>query len=255
MLKKERQREILKVLQGADKVEVEDLASRLKASAMTIRRDLAELDELGLLERVHGGALSPHAGPPGQELPVMERSKEKAEIKAKIGKGVAALVKDGEKVFIGSGSTAAAVASALVYHNNLTVITNALNVANMLLDAPRIKVAVIGGSLRRSELSLIGYFAENSLQGLQVDKVIIGIEGIDPVKGLTNDNMEEVLTDRLIIGLSKNVIVAADHSKFGHVAAIRAAAITAATTIVTDAGGPRDVLQTIRQMNVRVIEV
>ncbi len=255
MLKKERQREILRMLQGATKVEVDELAGQLSVSLMTIRRDLAELGEQGLIERVHGGALSPTMWEPGSELSVMERGKDKAEIKQRIGRATAALIKDGEKVFIGSGSTAAAVAAALAHRQNLTVLTNALNVANTLLDAPQIKVAVIGGFLRRSEMSLIGYFAENSLQGLQVDKVIIGIEGIDPVKGLTNDYMEEVLTDRSIMGLSKNVIVVADHSKFGRVAAVRGAPIAAASLIVTDAGAPRDMIQTLRQLNVKVLEV
>lgn len=255
MLKKERQREILKVIESTEKVEVEQLAKRLDVSVMTIRRDLSELDELGLIERVHGGALLPRNDRGSNELPVIERSKEKTEIKERIGKAVAGLIKDGEKIFLGSGSTTAAVATALMRHRNLTVLTNAFNVANALLDAPQINIAIVGGFLRRSELSLIGYFAENALQGLQVDKVVIGIRGVDPVKGLTNDNMEEVITDRAILSISKNVIVVADHSKFGHVAAIRTAPITAATTIVTDTGGPKDILQTIRQMGIQIIEV
>ncbi len=255
MLKKERQREILRMLQGATKVEVDELAARLSVSLMTIRRDLAELGEQGLIERVHGGALSPVTMRRGSDLPVVERSKDKAEIKQRIAKATAAMIKDGEKIFIGSGSTAGAVAEALTHRRNLTVLTNALNVAHTLLDTPEIKVAVIGGFLRRSEMSLIGYFAENSLQGLQVDKVIIGIEGIDPVKGLTNDYMEEVLTDRSILNLSKNVIVVADHSKFGHIAAVRGAPITAASMIVTDVGAPKDMVQTLRQLNVKVLEV
>ncbi len=255
MLKKERQRDILRLVQGAEQVEVEALAQQLSVSAMTIRRDLAELNELGLLERVHGGALSRRNGHGGKGLSVMERSSDKTQIKARIGQAAAALVKEGDKIFIGSGSTTAAVASALVNRRQLTVLTNALNIADALLNTPQIKLAVIGGFVRRSELSLIGYFAENALQGLQVDKVIVGSEGIDPVKGLTNDYMEEVLTDRAILSLSKNVIVVADHSKLGQVAAVRGAPITAASTIVTDAGGPRDILETIRQLKIQVIEV
>jgi DeoR/GlpR family transcriptional regulator of sugar metabolism len=111
-----------------------------------------------------------------------------------------------------------------------------------------------GGFLRRSELSLIGHFAEHTLQGLQVDKVIIGMRGIDPVKGLTSDNMDELMTDQAILNVSSNIIIVADHSKFGYVAAIRTAPVTAATTIVTDSGGPRDVIEAIRRMGVRIIE-
>jgi DeoR/GlpR family transcriptional regulator of sugar metabolism len=255
MLKKERQRRILEIVESGGKVEVEQLAQTLVVSVMTIRRDLTELDELGFIERVHGGALLPRHTNKGEEMPVMERSKEKAEIKARIGRAVAGLVQDGEKIFLGSGSTTAAIATALLNHHNLTVITNALNIANILSAAPQIKIAMVGGFLRRSELSLIGYFAENALHGLQVDKLVIGIRGIDPVKGLTSDNMEELLTDQAILGTSKTVIVVADYSKFGHVAAIRTAPITTATTIVTNLGGPKDILQAIRQMGIQIIEV
>ncbi len=255
MLKKERQREILKMVERTGKVEVDELAQTLVVSEMTVRRDLTELDELGFLERVHGGALIPNHGKETAELPVIERGKQKTEIKERLGKAVASMINDGEKIFLGSGSTTAAIASSLANHHNLTVITNALNIANILATATDVKVVIAGGFLRRSELSLVGYFAENALHGLQVDKSIIGVQGIDPVKGLTNDNMEELITDQAILNLSKTVIVVADHSKFGRVAAIRTAPITAVTKIITNTGGPRDILQAIRQMGVQIIEV
>jgi DeoR family transcriptional regulator of aga operon len=255
MFKKERQREILKLVDEQGKAEVATLARHLHVSVMTIRRDLLEMDRNGLLERVHGGALLQRDGHLDAEPPVLERAKEAAEVKLKLGQYVAQQIRDGEKIFLGSGSTTAAVAAALVYHKNLTVLTNALNIASALVSAPSISVTMTGGFLRRSELSLIGHFAERTLQGLQVDKVIIGMRGIDPVKGLTSDNMDELMTDQAILGVSKNVIVVADHSKFGHVAAIRTAPVTAATMIVTDSGAPKDVLEVIRKMGVRIIEV
>jgi len=256
MLKKERQRKILEIIVRNGKVEVEQLANTLGVSVMTVRRDLTELDELGFLERVYGGALLLQQKNGGHELPVFERSKEKTEVKQRIARAVAALINDGEKIFLGSGSTTAAIASALLlHHRDLTVFTNAINISNILMAAPQIKVVIIGGSLRRSELSLIGGFAEHALRGLQVDKLIIGIRGIDPVKGLTSDNMDELITDQAILNISKTVIIAADNTKFGYVAAIRTAPITVVTKIITDAGGPRDILQAIRQMGVQIIEV
>jgi DeoR family glycerol-3-phosphate regulon repressor len=222
---------------------------------MTVRRDLTELDVLGFLERVHGGALLLQQKNGEKELPVFERSKEKTEIKQRIGRAVAGLINDGEKIFLGSGSTTAAIASALLHHRDLTVFTNAINISNILMAAPPIKVVIIGGFLRRSELSLIGDFAEHALRGLQVDKLIIGIQGIDPVKGLTSDNMDELITDQAILNISKTVIIAADNTKFGYVAAIRTAPITVVTKIITNVGGPKDILQAIRQMGVQIIEV
>jgi len=254
MLKKERQREILKVIEDTGKVEVDTLSKHLGVSEMTIRRDLGELNQRGLAERVHGGALLVRNSR-DVEPPVIERTNENPEIKLRIGRQVAGMIQNGEKIFLGSGSTTAAVAEAMLNHRTITVITNALNIAFTMISAPEINIAVTGGFLRRSELSLIGHFAENALEGLQVDKVIIGMRGIDPVKGLTSDNMDELMTDQAILNISKNIIVVADHTKLGHVAAIRTAPITAATTIVTNRGGPKDILQAIRQMGVRIIEV
>lgn len=255
MFKKERQREILKMLDQRGKAEVEPLARHLRVSAMTIRRDLQEMDQAGMLERVHGGALLQHSGRIEAEPPVLERAKEAADAKRRIGQYVAQQIKEGDKIFLGSGTTTVAVAEALLHHNNLTVLTNALNTAYALISAPGVSVTMTGGFLRPSEMSLIGHFAEKMLQGLQVDKVIIGMRGIDPVKGLTSDNMDELMTDQAILNVSRNVIVVADHTKFGNVAAIRTAPVTAASLIVTDSGGPRDILTAIRKMGVRIVEV
>ncbi len=253
MLKKERQREILKVVETTGKAEVDALAVRFEVTEMTIRRDLGELEKRGLLERVHGGALIQNDRR-GSESPVYDRLLERLEIKRRIGQAAAGLIKDGEKIFLGSGSTTMAVAEALANHRNLTVYTNALNVADALFHYP-VKVIIIGGSLRRTELSLIGDLTEKSIQGIRVDKVIIGIRGIDPVKGLTSDHMEELLTDQAILSISKTIIVVADQSKIGRVAAIRTAPITAISKLVTNKEGQKDVLQAIHQMGVEILEV
>jgi DeoR family transcriptional regulator, aga operon transcriptional repressor len=253
MLKKERQREILKIIESQGKAEVPVLARRFAVTEMTIRRDLMDLGKRGLLERVHGGALIQNDRR-GNESPVYERITDRLEMKQQIGQAAAGLVRDGENIFLGSGSTTMAVAEALMNHRNITVYTNALNIADALFHYP-VKVTVIGGSLRRTELSLIGDLTEKTIQGLRVDKVIIGIRGIDPVKGLTSDHMEELLTDQAILNISKTIIVVADHTKIGRVAAIRTAPITAITKIVTNKGGPKDILQAIRQMGVEILEV
>lgn len=252
MLKIERQREILKIIEGKGRAEVPALASLFSVTEMTIRRDLIELSKRGLLERVHGGALIQDSRR-GDESPVYERLNERLEVKQLIGKAAARLVQDGETIFLGSGSTTMAVAEALADHRNITVFTNALNIVDALFHYP-VKVNLVGGSLRRTELSLIGDYAEKNIRGLRVSKVIIGIRGIDPVKGLTSDHMEELLTDQAILGISKTIIVVADQSKIGRIAAIRTAPITTISTIVTNKGGPKDVLQAIRHMGINVIE-
>ena len=253
MLKQERQREILKIIESQGNAKVPALAGHFAVTEMTIRRDLLELGKRGLLERVHGGALLQNDRR-GNESPVYERLLDRLDMKQQIGQAAARLIKDGDTIFLGSGSTTMAVAEALLNHRNLSVYTNALNIADALFHYP-VKVTVIGGSLRRTELSLIGDQTEKTIQGLRVDKVIIGIRGIDPVKGLTSDHMEELLTDQAILNISKTIIVVADHTKLGHVAAIRTAPITAITRIVTNKGGPKDILQAIRRMGVEILEV
>jgi Transcriptional regulators of sugar metabolism len=253
MLKKERHREILKIIESTGKAEVNALALHFGVAEMTVRRDLSDLGKRGLLERVHGGALIQNDRK-GSEAPVYERLLDQFEIKQQIGRAAAKLIGDGEKIFLGSGSTTMAVAQAMIDHRNVTIYTNALNIADALFHYP-VKVNVLGGSLRRSELSLIGDMTERMIQSIRVDKVIIGIRGIDPVKGLTSDHMEELLADQAILNSSRNIIVVADHSKIGHVAAIRTAPITAITRLVTNKGGPKDILQVLRRLGVEVQEV
>jgi DeoR/GlpR family transcriptional regulator of sugar metabolism len=163
------------------------------------------------------------------------------------------MVKEGEKIFLGSGTTTIAIAEELKDNKNLTVLTNAVTIVNTLIHAPQITLIVLGGFLRRTEMSMIGHFTEAALANLQVDKVIIGIRGIDLEHGLTSDNLQELITDQAILNISQNIIVAADHTKFGHVATIRTAPITRASIIVTDDKTPQKMAYDIEQLGVKVI--
>ncbi|MDZ4159450.1 MAG: DeoR/GlpR family DNA-binding transcription regulator [Anaerolineaceae bacterium] len=254
MLKGERQREILKVIENHNQVHVNELAQRFAVSAMTIRRDLEELHQKGMIQRIHGGAVTWSDGHKRHEPPVFERASEHQAEKRQIAKKVAGMVKEGEKIFLGSGTTTLAIAEELANRRNLTVLTNAITIVNCLVPAPGITVIVLGGFLRRMEMSLIGHFTESALENLRVDKVIIGIRGIDPVHGLTSDNMQELFTDQAILRISKTIIVAADYSKFCHIAAIRTAPITAVTKFVTDQKTSPDVVTAIRRMGIEVIQ-
>lgn len=255
MLKAERQRKILQEIESSHQVVVQDLVVSFGVSEMTIRRDLNELSERGLIQRTHGGAITLGGSRHNIEPPALERTLDQSEEKKRIGKAVAEMIHDGEKIFLGSGTTTLAVAQALYGRRNITVITNALSVANELVSSPGITVVVVGGFLRRSELSLIGHFTEAMLKNLYVDKVIIGIRGIDPDHGLTSDHLQELITDQAIMSISKTVIVVADHTKFGQVGAIRTAPVTAVQKIVSDHQAPYDLAEAIRVKGVEVILV
>ncbi|HOG45834.1 MAG TPA: DeoR/GlpR family DNA-binding transcription regulator [Anaerolineae bacterium] len=254
MLREERRREIVRLIDAGGRATVADLAQRFGVAEMTIRRDLDDLDAQQLLRRIHGGALRCER-PAHAEPPVLERVRQQAGVKRRIALAVAAMVREGEAIFIGSGTTALAVAEALVGRTSLTVVTNALTVAEALACAPSITVAVVGGFLRHSELSLIGHLAEAALRDIKVSKVIMGIAGIDVQHGLSSEHLQELMTDRAILSISDTVIIVADHTKFGHIAASRTAPVTAATIVVTDSEAPADIVAELRSAGIQVVLV
>jgi DeoR/GlpR family transcriptional regulator of sugar metabolism len=255
MLRSERHRQIMQMVDADHQVAVGDLARHFGVTEMTIRRDLIELDVRGLVKRIHGGAISSRPERGSAEPPMLDRIDEQPIEKRRIAQAVASMVEDGQMIFLGSGTTALAVAQSLADRTSLTVITNSLTVANALVDSRSITLVVIGGFLRREELSLIGHFAETTMKDVRVHKVIMGIRGIDEDYGLSSDHLQELMTDRAILGLSDEVIIVADHTKFGHRAAGRTAPVTAATMVVTDLEAPADTVAAIRELGVKVIQV
>lgn len=250
-LKEERQQRILEIARDNRQVTVSELSRRFDVSEVTIRRDLSVLAAQGVLRRAHGGAVVATPAPP--EPPVVQRMVQAENCKECIGRAAAALVSDGDSVFIGSGSTTAHVARHLVDRRDLTVVTNALNVATELATAEGVTVVVTGGMMRASELSLVGHIAEQSLREVRVDKVVMGMRAISLDEGLTNDYLPEVMTDRTIIEMAPTLIVVADHTKFGTVASAYIAPVERITTLVTDSGTEPEILARLEEMGVQVI--
>lgn len=253
--KQGRQYSILQCVDDLGEVSVKDLSRKLGVSEMTIRRDLNDLDVLNLVKRVHGAAISLSKGSQFAEPPVIERVKEQSLTKHRIAQAVANLIESNETVYLGSGSTILEVAKALSKRNNITVITNALTVFNELVNSPSITLILTGGCLRREEMTLVGFFLEKAVSNLQVDKIIIGVRGIDPVYGFTSDDIREIITDRAIINTNSQIIVAADYTKFGYIGTSHTAEITAASIIVTDKKAPDDIVKKIQEKGVKVIKV
>lgn len=256
MLRQERHHRICEIVEAQGQATVAWLSGELGVSQMTIRRDLQDLDASGFVRRIHGGALPPERHRGLIEPPVLERMQDNAEIKRALGSAVAAMIGEGEAVFLGSGTTTLAVAAELEAHPKaVTVFTNALTIANALASSPEISLVVIGGFLRRSELSLVGHLAEAAVRDIRVDRVIMGMRGIDPLKGLTSDYIQELKTDQAILGMGGSVVIVADHTKFGHIATSRTAPIEAASLIVTDAQAPGPIVEAIRAKGVQVLVV
>lgn len=246
----ERQTSIIALLSRQGRLSVADIVEQFKVSEATARRDLETLADQGKIQRVHGGALSIKQAPP--ELPILQREQEKFFEKQRIGQAAASLVRNGETIFLGSGTTVLEVARNLRSHQNLTVITNSLPVMNTLSGLPGITLISLGGMLRPSELSFIGHITEQALAEVRADKVIIGVHAISIENGLTNDYLPETMTDRAILKAGREVIVVADHSKVNAVATAFLAPLTSINTLVTDQQAPSDFVASLRQNNISV---
>lgn len=250
-LKEERHQLILNAIRSDGRVTVNELSRLLDVSEVTVRRDLQQLAAQGLLRRAHGGAVLALPAPP--EPPVLQRMSQQQSYKARIGRAAAALIPDNSSVFIGSGTTTPHVARNLAGRKNLTVVTNALNVAMELATIEGVTVVVTGGMMRESELSLVGHIAELSLREVRVDRVVMGMRAISLEEGMTNDYLPEVMTDRAIIEMGSELIVVADHTKFGKVAAAYIAPVERITTLVTDCETDPAILSQLRALGIRVI--
>ena len=249
----ERQNEILQILFRGQRISTGEICAQFAVSEATARRDLDTLAQSGKIQRVHGGAILPAGTPP--ELPILQRQDEQLSEKMSIGRAAAALIKDGETVLFSApvrpcwrwrGRCAGS--------KNLTVITNSLPVINALAGQEGISLVCLGGMLRESELSFIGHITEQSLAEVRADKVIIGTRAISLEHGLTHEYLPETLTDRAILRAGREVIIVADHSKFGREATVLLAPLSAIHTIVTDAETPADFLKTARKAGIRVIQ-
>jgi DeoR family transcriptional regulator of aga operon len=248
----ERQDNILSLLARQGRLSVADIVEHFDVSEATARRDLETLAERGKLQRVHGGALSLKQAPP--ELPILEREQEQSLEKQRIGAAAAALVHDGETIFLGSGTTVLEVARNLRSRSGLTVITNSLPILNILAGLPDITVISLGGMLRDSELSFIGHITELALAEVRADIVFMGVHAISLESGLTNDYLSETMTDRAILRAGREVVVVADHTKVNAVSAAFLAPLTSMHTFVTDQETPPDFLDALRQAGVRVLQ-
>lgn len=259
----ERQDRIAEFVALNGRASVEDLATALQISIATARRDIVVLSQHGRVQRVHGGVRSRHIEATAQpELPALQREEEQREEKQRIGAMAAARVRPGETIFIGSGTTALAAARSLRTRQDLrthtadptTVITNSLLVINALADASHIELIVLGGQLRRSEMSLIGHTAERALADLRADRVLMGIRAVDARAGLTNAWLPETQTDRAILAIAREVVLLADHTKFGHIAPAFVAPLNAAHVIITDNQTSNEHIEAAVAAGVRVIQ-
>jgi DeoR/GlpR family transcriptional regulator of sugar metabolism len=247
----ERRNQILQFIHRSQRISITELCGNFLVSEATARRDLETLASEGKIQRVHGGAIALTQAPP--EQPILQRQNEQAQEKLRIGRAAADLVRDGETVFLGSGTTVLEAARSLRERHNLTVITNSLPVVNALAGLEEITVICLGGMLRDSELSFIGHITEQALAEVRADKVLIGTRAISLEHGLTHEYLPETMTDRAILKAGQEIVVLADHTKLGRAATVLLAPIESIQTIVTDVQSSHDFIEAVQQRGLHVI--
>ena len=244
-----RQSEILEIARSEGRVVVEDLAQRFEVTLQTIRRDLSDLADAGFVDRVHGGAV-PRTGV--TNLGYEQRRRMNEEAKAAIAKACAAAIPENCSIIMNLGTTTEAVARELMTHRNITVITNNMNVANILVANPGCEIMVAGGAFRRSDGGLVGDLTVEFFSHFKVDYAVIGASAIDQDGDLLDYDLAEVRVSKAIVRQARRTFLVADHSKLERSAPARLASLADVTRFFTDQPLPPDLAAKCREWSVEV---
>lgn len=231
MLAAERKIRIVEYVKQNRVASVTSLAQEFQVHEATIRRDLAEIEQEGLLKRTHGGVIVDQGA--NSEPSFEERTNEQLDQKKRIGKRAAELVEDGDHIILDSGTTTLHIAHHLVDRSRITVVTNDMNIAAVLRDCKGISVIVTGGALYHSSYMLNGMFTDHVLATLHVQKAFIGTPAIHAKFGLTHPEAQLVPTKQGMIRAAQEIIVVADDTKIGKASLHAVAPISAVHTFIT----------------------
>jgi DeoR family transcriptional regulator, aga operon transcriptional repressor len=259
MSRHERWNALIDLLSAEGSVRVDVASKLLGVSSSTIRRDLEQLSQQQLVLRARGGAVASNVS---YDLPFRYKTARHASEKQRIGAAAAALVSPGTTVCLNGGTTTTEVARAIAIRADLsgghagsaiTVVTNALNIANELVVRPAVKVVVTGGVIRPQSYELIGPLAALLLPEIALDFAIIGVNGLDPFGGATAHHEGEASINNLMVNRARQTVIVADSSKLGVIAFARICPIERVTTLITDSAADDAVLAAIRERGVQVI--
>lgn len=233
---KERQTLILQMLNENGRVSVSELMERFSISEVSIRKDLASLEEKKLLLRVKGGAVNLQQYNDSDEFSLADKRLKHAEEKKRIGKLAASLIHDNDTIIIDSGTTTMEVAKNLGDHKHLTIITNSLSIALYLSQLDKYTVIALGGQIRTTSESTVGLIAESSLNNYYCDILFLGVDSINLDKGMSTPNIEEASLNQKMIKSAKKIVAVFDSSKFEKRSFAFIANIDELDSIVTDEG-------------------
>jgi DeoR family transcriptional regulator of aga operon len=253
LMAEERRTQILQIVRGAGSAKVSELSHLFNTSAVTIRSDLNELHQRGLVVRSHGGALLPDTIL--REPPMLERLKEHASEKQRIGAKAASMINDGETIILDSGTTTLEIARHLKKKKGLNVITNGVNIAVELLDARDVQTFITGGTVRGESASISGRFSEQMFEQFLADKMFLSGAGCDPDFGVSGANIEETMLNRAMLRVSREIILVADASKFSKRSMSRIAPFSKISTVISDTGLSEEIQTKLRELGCTLILV
>ncbi len=251
MTKEERHSIIVETLLRHDTISVSELSALLDVSAVTIRKDLTELEKANKLYRSHGKAIL--INPYINNRSVNEKEKLAPETKLKIGMKAASLIAKDDSIILASGTTIHALARSIRPINKLTVISASLQASEILAANSDIEVIQLGGVLRHSSLSTVGKHAEIMLRDFACSKVFLGVDGIDLDFGITTTDVREADLNKMMMQTAQKTIVMADSSKFRRRGFSRIAAIDDIDIIITDSSIPDRIAQGIESLGIELL--
>jgi DeoR/GlpR family transcriptional regulator of sugar metabolism len=250
MLTEERRRVIVDLVRSEGKVLAAELSDRFEVSQDTIRRDLRELSEAGVLQRVHGGALPRSPTDPRYAI----RKRESPAAKSAIAVAAVRLVRPGQVVILDSGTTVLEVAEHLPSDLRATIVTNSPPAAIALGSHPHLEVFLVGGGLVKESLAVVGAEAVEALHRVRADLCILGVAGLHPEVGISMLNLEEVFVKRAMIEGAAEVAAVAAGDKFGTAAPYVVGPLSMLTHVVTEQGVPEITLGPYRAVGLTVVQ-
>ncbi|MFY8030952.1 MAG: DeoR/GlpR family DNA-binding transcription regulator [Devosia sp.] len=244
-----RQSEIMALARQHGRVQVDELSVLFHVTPQTVRRDVNELCDLGLLERQHGGANLPSGV---VNFAYESRRQQAADGKRAIGEAAAALIPDEASIIINIGTTTEQVAMALRRHRGILVVTNNINVANILRAAPEIEVVIAGGVVRHADGGVVGEAAVDFIRQFRVDYAVIGVSAIDADGTLLDYDFREVKVAQAIIETARKTILVCDNMKFSRTAPVRIGHLEQIDVLVTDMSPPDPIVSICAAAGVQI---
>lgn len=248
-----RRAKILEELEIKGQVSVNELSKMFNISEVTIRNDLSHLEKQNMLIRARGGAIKVKFYRMGIDPSITDKQKEYLKQKQNIAKAAIKLINDGDTIVLDSGTTTTEIAKNLEQFDNLTIITNALNVASILSEYEGINIFMPGGYLRKKSLSLVGVLADESFEKFYCDKLFLGVDGFDTTHGLSTPNSEEAHLNQIMIKIAKKVIVVTDSRKFERRRFAFIGPLKDVDVVITDSGIKDEDVKRLEQSGVEVI--